>query len=537
MKLYISATGIKRLAESSAAAAGDGAGDGGVCRRMKWTASGKRRLSHRTIRLFAGLLLPFLFVRFALLVLESAALCSSPIGCLTWRIFGGSDAALLREELVRALLEATDGGGVGTVDGSNSEPVSFKDLVKDMSLNRQDLKAFAFKTKAMIAKMEHIVKTAQWHESMYWHLAAHSVPKGLHCLSLEMAEEYAVNAAARSRFPLPQYVHRLTDPSFHHVVLLTDNIVAASVVISSALKTSSSPEKLVFHVVTDKKTYTSMHAWFSVNVFDSAVVEVKGLHQYDWPHEVNVAVKEMLEIHHQIWNHNFRSLKEDLEYGNGNHHKIDGLSPSSVSLLNHIRVYLPELFPDLNKVVLLDHDVVVQRDISSLWDLDLNQKVVAAVVDSWCGTGCCPGQKYKDYFNFTNPIISSVLDKNRCGWLYGLNVFDLQRWRNSNITAVYNQWLKLSLNSGFELWHPGALPPALLAFENHVHTLDPSWHVAGLGHRYPLIDNHMLETAAVVHFSGPAKPWLEIGSSEVRDLWTRHINSSNNHIRKCGIVS
>ena len=56
----------------------------------------------------------------------------------------------LREELVRALLEATDGGGIGIVDGSSSEPVSFQDLVKDMSLNRQDLKAFAFKTKAMV---------------------------------------------------------------------------------------------------------------------------------------------------------------------------------------------------------------------------------------------------------------------------------------------------------------------------------------------------------------------------------------------------
>ncbi|KAH6780726.1 galacturonosyltransferase 15 [Perilla frutescens var. hirtella] len=514
MKFYISATGIKRLAVPSVAAGG-----GGVWRGMKWKSSpqaaGKRRLSHRTIRLLVGLLLPFLFVRTAFLVLESAALCSSPIGCLTWRFFGGSDAALLREELTRALVEATvsdDGGGIGT----NFEPVSFKDL---------------------IAKMERAVKTAQWHESTYWHLAAHGVPKSLHCLSLEMAEEYAVNAAARSRLPLPQYVYRLTDPSFHHVVLLTDNILAASVAISSTFKASSNPEKLVFHVVTDKKTYTSMNAWFAVNSIGSAVVEVKGLHQYDWSHEINVAVKEMLEIHHQIWNHNYRSLKEDLEYGDENYQKLDVLSPSSISLLNHLRIYLPELFPDLNKVVFLDDDIVVQHDISSLWDLDLNQKVVGAVVDSWCGPDCCPGRNYKDYFNFTNPIIPSNLEKDRCGWLYGVNIFDLQRWRKTNITAVYHQWLKLSLNSGFELWHPGALPPALLAFESHVHAIDPSWHLAGLGYRYARVDKYVVEAAAVVHFSGPAKPWLEIGSSEVRDLWTRHVNSSNEHIRKCGIKS
>lgn len=192
--------------------------------------------------------------------------------------------------------------------------------------------------------MEHLFKKARWHESVSWHVASHGVPKSLHCLSLEMAEEYAVNAKARSRLPSPQYIDRLTDPSFHHVVLLTDNILAASVVISSTFKTSSNPERLVFHVVTDKKTYTSMHAWFSVNTVDSAVVEVKGLHQYDWSHEVNVGVKEMLEIHNQIWNHNFQSLKEEnLEYGSEIYHKLDVLSPSSFSLLNHLRIYLPEV--------------------------------------------------------------------------------------------------------------------------------------------------------------------------------------------------
>lgn len=60
----------------------------------------------------------------------------------------------LREELTRALLEATgsdDSGGIPTVEAASYEPpVSFKDLVKDMTLNRHDIKAFAFNTKAMV---------------------------------------------------------------------------------------------------------------------------------------------------------------------------------------------------------------------------------------------------------------------------------------------------------------------------------------------------------------------------------------------------
>lgn len=379
-----------------------------------------------------------------------------------------------------------------------------------------------------IDNMERLVQTAKWHESIYWHLAAHGVPNSLHCLSLRLAEEYAVNAAARSRLPLPQHVYRLSDPFLNHIVLLTDNVLAASVVVSSAVETSSNPERLVFHVVTDKKSYTSMHSWFAVHKVPYAVVEIKGLHQYDWPHEVNIAVKEMSEIHLQIRNHHRRKVMEEFKIMKEDDCKTDFLSPSCASLLNHLRIFLPELFPDLDRVVFLDDDVVVQHDLSPLWDLDLNDKVVGAVVDP-----CC---KYKDYFNFSDPVISSNLDQHRCGWLSGMNIFDLKQWRKSNITTTYQEWLKLNLNSGYTLWQPGALPPALIAFENLVHRLDPSWHVAGLGRRYPNVEKDKVERAAVMHFSGPAKPWFDTGSPEIRSLWYRHVNLSNEYIARCGIT-
>uniref|UniRef100_A0A5B7BT36 Hexosyltransferase n=1 Tax=Davidia involucrata TaxID=16924 RepID=A0A5B7BT36_DAVIN len=547
MKFYISTTGIKRLTISSAVGSGGGGGGGGgggaggLWQVMKGKGSpATRRISHRAVLpalLILGILLPFLFVRIAFIVLESATICSSSVDCLGWRFFGGSETSLrLREELTRALVEANideDGAGSG-IEGS---PESFKELVKDVTSNKQDIKAFAFKTKAMILNMERKVQLARRRESIYWHLASHGVPKSLHCLCLKLAEEYAVNAMARSRLPPPEFVSRLTDPSFHHVVLLTDNVLAASVVISSTIKNSANPGKLVFHIVTDKKTYTPMHAWFAVNPITSAAVEVKGLHQYDWSHEVNVEVREMLEIHRLIWSHNYNNLKEeDFEYEAGQERNLEVLSPSCISLINHLRIYIPELFPDLNKIVFLDDDIVVQHDLSSLWELDLNGKVVGAVVDSWCGDNCCPGRKYKDYFNFTNTMISSVLDHDRCGWLYGMNVFDLQAWRKTNITSTYHQWLKLNLNSGMALWRPGALPPALIAFDGHMHPIHPSWHVSGLGYRFPQVGLEILDAAAVLHFSGPAKPWLEIGFPEVRSLWSRHVNFSNEFIRKCRII-
>lgn len=55
----------------------------------------------------------------------------------------------LRDELTRALMEANDGD-------VNEGAGSFNELVKEMT-SKQDLKAFAFKTKAMVNKKKFTV--------------------------------------------------------------------------------------------------------------------------------------------------------------------------------------------------------------------------------------------------------------------------------------------------------------------------------------------------------------------------------------------
>ncbi|KAH1197566.1 putative galacturonosyltransferase 15 [Glycine max] len=485
MKFYISTKGIKRVTISN----GEGKGS---AKTTAVAAGAGRRISARTVfpvMVVLGIVLPFLFVRIAILMLESAAACSS-LECAGWRFFSGVDTSLeLRDELTRALIEANDGN-------VNEGAGSFNELVKEMT-SKQDLKAFAFKTKAMLSQLERKVQLARQQESVYWHLASHGIPKSLHCLCLKLAEEYSVNAMARSRLPPPEFVSRLVDPTFHHLVLLTDNVLAASVVVTSTIESSINPEKLVFHIVTDKKTYAPMHAWFATNSIKS-VVEVRGLHQYDWSEEVNAGVKEMLATNHLIWKQYYNKEK-DLDYTQENSRYLEALRPSSLSLMNQLRIYLPE---------------------------------------SWCGDGCCPGSKYINYLNFSHPLVASNFDGDQCAWLYGMNIIDLETWRRTNITETYHQWLKLNLKSGMTMWNPGVLPPALMTFEGQVHPISSSMLVTDLGYRHQSaeISKEKLEAAAVIHFSGPAKPWLEIGFPEVRSLWSRYVNISNKFIGRCRIT-
>ncbi|KAF7815753.1 putative galacturonosyltransferase 15 isoform X1 [Senna tora] len=554
MKFYISATGIKRVITISSGGGGAGKGSAKDITAASATSAAGRRISARAFLpafLVLCIVLPFLFVRIAFLVLESARVCSSS-DCVRWRFFSEGDTSLkLRDELTRVLLEAAKNSNVNEEEGAES----FNEFVTEITTasRPQDLEAFAFKTKAMLSRMEHKVQSAKHLESAYWHLASHGVPKSLHCLSLKLAEEYSVNSMARSPLPPPEYVSRLSDPTFHHLLLLTDNILAASVVVNSTVENSANPENLVFHIVTDKKTFTSMHAWFATNLIKSAVVEVKGLHQYDWSKEVNVGVQDILEINDLIWKHHLNDIEEK-EY-----RYMEGFRPSSLSLMNHLCIYIPELlhhlsvfvsfggspyeqlFPDLNKIVYLEDDVVVQHDISSLWELDLNGKVCGSVFKSSeeDSTGF-PGSKYINYLNFSHPLISSKFDPDQNVWLYGLNIFDLEAWRRSNITQTFLEWLKLNFKCGLTLWKPGVFPPCLIAFEGKVHPIDSSWLVSDLGYHHTSLEEEIslerLESAAVIHFSGPAKPWLEIGFPEVRSLWNRYVNFSDKFIRRCGFT-
>ena len=46
-------------------------------------------------------------------------------------------------------------------------------------------------------------------------------------------------------------------------------------------------------------------------------------------------------------------------------------NPKYMSVLNHLRFYLPRLYPSLHRIIFLDDDVIVQKDLSPLFSLDL----------------------------------------------------------------------------------------------------------------------------------------------------------------------
>lgn len=417
-------------------------------------------------------------------------------------------------------------------------PESFREFLSEMKDNHYDARTFAVRLKATMKNMDKEVKRSRLAEQLYKHYASTAIPKGIHCLSLRLTDEYSSNAHARKQLPPPELLPLLSDNSFQHYILASDNILAASVVVSSTVRSSSVPEKVVFHVITDKKTYPGMHSWFALNSVSPAIVEVKGVHQFDWLTRENVPVLEAIENHRGVRNH-YHGDHGTVSSASDNPRvlasKLQARSPKYISLLNHLRIYLPELFPSLNKVVFLDDDIVVQRDLSPLWEIDLEGKVNGAVETCRGEDNWVMSKRFRTYFNFSHPVIDRSLDPDECAWAYGMNVFDLEAWRKTNIRDTYHFWLKENLKAGLTLWKFGTLPPALIAFRGHVHGIDPSWHMLGLGYQEST-DIESVKKAAVIHYNGQCKPWLDIAFKNLQPFWTKHVNYSNDFIRNCHIL-
>ncbi|CAN6557959.1 unnamed protein product [Malus baccata var. baccata] len=503
---------------------------------------GSRRLSYRMLFysiLFFTFLLRFVFVMTAVDTIDGESKCSS-IGCLGKRlgpkILGRAESRV--PEVIYQILEEPI--GKHELQGRSDIPQTLDEFMVEIKNGKSDAMTFAVKLREMVTLLEQRTRNAKIQEYLYRHVASSGIPKQLHCLALRLANEHASNAAARLQLPSAELVPALVDNSYYHFVLASDNVLATSVVATSLVRNSLRPHKVVLHIITDRKTYYPMQAWFSLHPLSPAIIEVKALHHFDWFTKGKVPVLEAMEkdqrVRSQFRGGSSAIVANNTEKPNVIAAKLQALSPKYNSLMNHIRIHLPELFPGLDKIVFLDDDIVVQTDLSPLWDIEMNGKVNGAVETCNGEDNFVMSKRYRSYLNFSHPLISKNFDPNACAWAYGMNIFDLDAWRKTNISFTYHHWLEQNLKSDLSLWQLGTLPPGLIAFHGHVQVIDPFWHMLGLGYQ----ENTSyadVKSAGVIHYNGRAKPWLEIAFPKLRPFWAKYVDFSDKFIKSCHIMA
>lgn len=197
-----------------------------------------------------------------------------------------------------------------------------------------------------------------------------------------------------------------------------------------------------------------------------------------------------------------------------------------VNHLTYYRILLPELLPSsLGKVVYLDADLLIRRDISELWDQPLDDSWALAAQD--CAAPFFDAAVAAANFPKCRPYVAALrpvpnfrdlgLSPNSPYLNGGVLAIDLDAWRRHDLA---NRMLAcLRDNAEFVLWWDQyALNVAL---EGHWRPMDPRWNQGAYLFEYPdwqrspfdeRVFHQLKDDPWIVHFSSPLKPWSS-GSS------------------------
>ncbi|KAJ7972709.1 Hexosyltransferase [Quillaja saponaria] len=360
-----------------------------------------------------------------------------------------------------------------------------------------DCSAMAAKLRAMTYTAEEQVRSQRNQVDYLVNVAARTTPKGLHCLSMQLTAKFFSLQPEERKFPDEKNVN---DPKLYHYAVFSDNVLACAVVVNSTVSTSMEPEKIVFHVVTNSLNLPAISMWFLLNPPGKATIQIQSIESFKWLSKYNTLMKQTSS------------------------------DPRYTSELNHLRFHLPDVFPALNKIVLFDHDVVVQRELTGLWKTNMKGKVIGVIEN--CQEGEVSFHKIDMLINFSDPFIAKKFDASACAWAFGMNLFDLQEWRRQNLTAIYHKYLQMV--SKRPLWMAGSLPLGWITFYKKTVALDRRWHVVGLGYDSS-VEQGNIQRAAVVHYDGVRKPWSDIAVGRYSGYWSKFLKYDHPYLQQCNI--
>ena len=176
------------------------------------------------------------------------------------------------------------------------------------------------------------------------------------------------------------------------------------------------------------------------------------------------------------------------------------------SLAVHARMLAPELLPDVSRVLYLDSDLVVLRDTTELFDIDLDGRIAAAVPDVGCPFVSSP---YGVPYWFERNRDARDLNFNT-----GVMVMDLDAWRAERVTDRTFELLREPPGRGVML-NQSSLNTVV---GDRFKAVDPRWnHQSALcvpepdyaaQLPYPQAEVERLKRDPwIVHFTDERKPW------------------------------
>ncbi|TKW26669.1 hypothetical protein SEVIR_3G205200v4 [Setaria viridis] len=341
-----------------------------------------------------------------------------------------------------------------------------------------------------------------------YRLGVQTLPKSLHCLSMRLTVDY-FNASADMEH---SDAKKFENPAFQHYIIFSTNLLASSMTINSSVTNSEESANMVFHLMTDAQNFYAFKNWFIRNSYKGATIRVLNFEDFQVKNSGNGIVEEL-------------SPSEEFRItSNGNALTLNTLTRTEyISMFGHSLFLLPELFSNLKRVIVLEDDTIVQKDLSLLWNLDLKGKVIGAV--QFCRV------KFRQLRAYLPDL---PYDSGSCIWMSGVSIIDLDEWREHDVTGIHRRILQKLRHDTEATWRSAALPAGLLAFQDLIHPIEGQWVQFGLGHDYGLTHG-AIKKAAILHYNGNMKPWLELGIRRYRKYWKRYLPRDDVFMMGCNV--
>lgn len=176
------------------------------------------------------------------------------------------------------------------------------------------------------------------------------------------------------------------------------------------------------------------------------------------------------------------------------------LLTKTINRTTYLRILLPDLLPMLEKVIYLDADLIIDKDLTDLWDISFEDKLAVGV---------------RDYYFHTISTQNAIpnyeafgLNKDAVFCNAGVMVLNLKKWREESISpkimAFVEQYM-LNDQQGINA-----------IFNGRWKTVSPRWNVtlSSINSFKPEFEKigdgdikSMLEYSFITHFTSRYKPW------------------------------
>lgn len=219
--------------------------------------------------------------------------------------------------------------------------------------------------------------------------------------------------------------------------------------------------------------------------------------------------------------------------------RLGGLTVSEhVTCLTYSRLFLPDLLPQtVERVLYLDCDLIVEKDIGRLWDTPLGNRLCLAVQDVAAPyvdllRAIPAASVLAPYVAATTPIRNYRDLKIPPDAKYfngGVLSIDLAGWRDGGLTAKFLDCLQE--HAQHVLWWDQYALNVVLA--DAWGELDMSWNVQSQLFEQPVVSQSLFgeETCrqaranpGIVHFNTPRKPWQFGNRHPLRDRFFHYLD-------------